>query len=357
MNKDWLKNKKILIPVIIAAVIVVLAGGGFAYYSSSLGAVSSKDEPVVFVVNAGETTDVVLDHLKEEGLIKNTTMAKLYVKLHGLNDIKAGNFSLNRSLNTKEILAILNSTEAAKDDQVIITFKEGMWAKDVAALIESKMGIPKEELLKLWNDDTYLKTLMKTYPFLNDDILNTQYKVKLEGYLFPETYSFKKDADAKEITETFLKHFANIYDKYKSDIDASGYRVQEIVTLASVVQYEAAHKSDMDMIAGVFYNRLDQGMMLQSSVTVCYSLYDDLTSADDCEVNADIDSPYNTYLHEGLPIGPILNPGEEAIDAVLHPKKNDYLYFVADIYGDGAVHYARTLAEHEANIDKYNLRK
>lgn len=133
--------------------------------------------------------------------------------------------------------------------------------------------------------------------------------------------------------------------------------MQELITFASIVQYEASTKTDMEMIAGVFQNRMKLGMSLDSSVTVCYVLYDDMTSGEDCEVNTHIDSPYNTYKNAGLPIGPILNPGAAAIDAVLHPKDNDYLYFVADIYGDGKVYYAKTLQEQEANIDKYNLRK
>lgn len=357
MNKEVFKNKKVLIPVIIAVVVLVLGVGGFTYYSSSLGAVSSSKDPVVFEVKTGETSETILANLKANNLIKNTTMAKLYMKMNGLSDMKAGNFSIDRSMSTKEILEILNDTTKAKDEQVQITFKEGMWAKDVASEVESKLGVSKDELLTLWNDDTYLSELMKSYPFLTKDILNSQYRVKLEGYLFPETYTFKKDATAKEVTITFLDHFGTIYDKYKNEISKSGYSVQEIVTLSSVVQYEAAKKSDMDMIAGVFYNRLKQNMPLQSSVTVCYALYDNLTSSDDCEIQTDINSPYNTYQVSGLPIGPILNPGEEAIHAVLNPKDSEYLYFVADIYGDGTVYYAKTLNEQEANIDKYGLRK
>ena len=111
------------------------------------------------------------------------------------------------------------------------------------------------------------------------------------------------------------------------------------------------------MIAGVFFNRLDKDMMLQSSVTVCYALYDDLTSGEDCEVNPDIDSLYNTYKYKGLPIGPILNPGEDAIQAVLHPTKSDYLYFVADVYGDGKVHYAKSYEEQLQNQEKFHLNK
>ena len=124
-----------------------------------------------------------------------------------------------------------------------------------------------------------------------------------------------------------------------------------------MVQYEASTKKDMELVAGVFYNRLKKGMKLESSVTVCYALYDDLTSGEDCEIQYNIDSPYNTYKNEGLPVGPILNPGEDAIAAVLHPEKSDYLYFVADIYGDGKVYYAKTYDEQLKNQEKFNLNK
>lgn len=357
MKNNLLQQKKIMVIAILISIIVVLGIGGCLFYTSNLKAVSSNKNDVVFEVRAGETSDIVLVNLKEEKLIKNPTIAKLYMKFHGLTDIKAGFFSISSSMDTKEIVAILNDNSEAKAKQVRITFKEGMWAKNMATLIEEKMGVSKDELLSLWNDDTYLKEQISVYPFLSEEILNSQFKVKLEGYLFPETYTFKKDASAKDITKTFLDHFQTVYDTYATQIKSSTYSTQEIITLASMVQYEAATKKDMDLVAGVFFNRLAIDMPLQSSVTVCYSLYDKMKSADDCEVNSDIDSPYNTYLHNGLPIGPILNPGEDAIRAVLYPQASDYLYFVADIYGDGSVHYATTLAEHEANVDKYNLRK
>lgn len=355
--KNRLQNKKIMIAVVVIAIIVVLGIGSFVFYSINLNPVSSKSDTVSFEVKQGDTTSTVIARLKENNLIKNTTVTKLYVKFHGLNDVKAGNFLMDRSWDTAKILAILNDPSKAATDQVKITFKEGMWAKDVAKLLDEKLGIPRKELLALWNNDTYLKELMKSYPYLTKEILNKDYKVKLEGYLFPETYTFKKDADAKEVTKIFLDHFYTVYKKYETDIKKSKMRVQEIITLASMVQYEASTKKDMDMIAGVFYNRLNQNMPLDSSVTVCYALYDDMKSGEDCEVNTQIKSPYNTYRKTGLPIGPILNPGEDAIHAVLNPKKNDYLYFVADIYGNGSVHYSKTLAQQEANIDKYNLRK
>jgi UPF0755 protein len=109
---------------------------------------------------------------------------------------------------------------------------------------------------------------------------------------------------------------------------------------------------DMRLIAGVFYNRLRINMPLQASPTVCYSLYE-FESWLECERRTSIDSPYNTYVYRGLPVGPILNPSEMAITATLNPQPTDYLYFMADVYGDGTIYFAKTLAEHEANVNKY----
>ena len=127
------------------------------------------------------------------------------------------------------------------------------------------------------------------------------------------------------------------------------------MTLASMVQFEGKTAGDMRTIAGVFQNRIDQHYRLQSSVTVCYALYE-YDSWLDCEMNADIDSPFNTYVIDGYPIGPIDNPGLDAIKAVLEPEQTDYMYFIADVYGDGTVYFASTYEEHCENIDKYLTR-
>ena len=158
----------------------------------------------------------------------------------------------------------------------------------------------------------------------------------------------EKDDSIDDITRILLDRFDVMYKENKKAFEKSGYSVQQVMSLASVVQFEASSKKDMETIAGVSYNRLEQGMKLQSSVTVCYALYDDFNDPQDCETNAEVESPYNTYLNEGLPIGPILNPGEEAIKAVLSPKHTDYLFFAADIYNkvDGKVHYSKTYEEH-----------
>ena len=351
------RNKKLWIIAGAIAIVLVIIIGGILYYNSQLKAVSKQKDEVIFEIKQGEPQPEILKSLEKENLIKNADMAKICLKLNGLSDMKYGIFKLDRSWDTKQILETLNDATKAKQNETMITFKEGMWAKDVALTLEKELGVSSKELISLWNDDAYLNTLIQKYPFLTKDILNENVRVKLESYLFPETYVFSKKATPEQITETFLDHFLTIYQKYEKDIKESGQSIHDIIKLASMVQYEASTKKDMELVAGVFYNRLKKGMKLESSVTVCYALYDDLTSGEDCEIQYNIDSPYNTYKNEGLPVGPILNPGEDAIAAVLHPEKSDYLYFVADIYGDGKVYYAKTYDEQLKNQEKFNLNK
>lgn len=335
--------------VIITIIIILIIF--FSVFKMNTSPISSKSEEVIFEVVEGDTLDSIVSRLEDEDIIKSASFAKISAKMNGTDGFIVGQFKLNKSWNSDKIISYLTVQKNVVLDEVMITFREGIWAKEIAGLIEEKIGVKADTLLALWNDDTYLKTLIEKYDFLDESILNSDYRVKLEGFLFPETYSFKKDASAEEITTIFLDHFQNEYDEIKKDVDKSDMSIHDIITLASVVQYESKSEEDMKMIAGVFYNRLNQSMPLQSSVTVCYAMYE-YDSWEECEVNTDIDSPYNTYQHAGLPIGPILNPGADAINAVLQPKSHDYLYFIADINnvkneGSGTVYYSKTHDEHQ----------
>lgn len=348
-----IKNKGVLIALIVAVAVVISVLCSFLFYQISLQPVSSQSDIVTFEVAEGDSANGIIARLAEEDIIKNELGAKIYVKLNGLHEMKAGQFQLDRAWNCGDILRYLNDSSNAASEQVRITIPEGTWAKDIAAKIEAQLGIPAAEMIALWNDDAYLTELINRYDFLDESILNDQTRVKLEGYLYPETYQFDRDATKESITETFLDQFAIVYDQIKDDIAESGKSMHDVITLASLVQYEASKVEDMKLIAGVFGNRLINYMKLESSVTVCYALYEEYEHAEDCEVNANVDSPYNTYLYDGLPIGPILNPGMDAITAVLHPTPSNYLFFMADIYGDGTVYYAETLEEHEANVERF----
>ena len=338
---------------VLIGVVLVLILGCFTCYHYAISAVGT-DRSIEFTIESGETTNVVLQNLEVEGLIRSSFIAKLYIKLNGNVNLKAGTYDLNGYMNTASILATLSDASAAHKNDIKITFIEGDWCKHIANKIAAVTSVSEEELLTLWNDEDYIRSLMIDYPFLTESIFNPNSRYLLEGYLMPNTYYFNPNWDENQITRRILDQSLAIYNKYANQIAASELSIHEIYTLASIVQYEASKVEDMKLVAGVFYNRLNIDMALQSSVTVCYAI--DKDKDDDwkkCEVNPTFNSPYNTYQVKGLPPGPILNPGEYAIESVLNATASNYFYFMADVYGDGKVYYSETYAQHKAYVDKY----
>lgn len=346
------KRKLKIIPVILlfSAVLVIAALG---FFKLSLGPVGD-DIHSEFTVVKGDTVNSVLSRLEEEGLISSKLAAKVYVKLSSDVSLKAGTYDLDGYMDVKTILATLSDASKAHSEDVYVTIIEGEWVKHIAASMANYFDVTEEELLTLWNDEDYVRSLMSDYPFLTEEIFNEDSRFLLEGYLMPNTYAFKKDSDADEITRRFLDQTLSVYNKYQDEIAASDLSIHELFTLSSIVQYEAGKVEDMKLIAGVFYNRIAAGMKLQSSVTVCYAL--DMEKDDDwknCETNPEYPSMYNTYWVKGLPPGPILNPGEAALEATLNPTDSEYYYFLADVYGDGTVYYSKTYDQHLAYKRKY----
>lgn len=324
-------------------------------YQNAQKPVQKESEEVVFTVNYGDSLKAVTSQLEKENLIKDEKMAYYFAKFNHLDEVKAGDYTLNKNMTTKEIFEILNDSSQAIVNDTSVTIIEGDWAKDIAKKISAVTNVSADELLSLWSDETYIRSLIERYPFITEDVFNPNIRIPLEGYLAPNTYRFYQETTPTEVTEKILDQSLAVYQKYENEFKQSSYSIHELYTLASIIQYEAGKIEDMKMIAGVFYNRLNIDMPLQSSATVCYAI--DLDKENDdwigCEVNGDFESPYNTYKYAGLPPGPIFNAGEDAFDAVLHPTDNDYYYFLADVYGDGAIHYARTLDEHLVNQEKY----
>lgn len=357
-KKRHTKRKGLFAIGILAVVLVLGFGvlGGLIWYKTGLDPAGASEEKIAVVVEEGETLDSLLAKLKEKGLIRSEAAAKVYSFFHR-QPRYAGVFELTPAMGTPAIFNEVASPAKAHVSYAAVMIPEGTWAKDIARILaEALPQLNADELLRLWNDNAYIETLAQTYPFLDPAVLeNDQYFVKLEGYLFPDTYHIDFNMNEDQVTRMFLDQFNVIYQQYKPEIEASGYTLQEILTLASVIQFESGIVSEMPDISGVLHNRLNTGMPLQSSVTVCYALYDRFTSPDQCETEYTIESPYNTYLHSGLPIGPILNPGQDAIAAALHPAANDYLFFVSDIHGDGKTYFARTYEEHLANMDRFHL--
>ena len=340
--------------ILLAVLAAVLAFGVITVqYRRNLRPAQSVSQEVLFTVQPGDTLRSVGNRLEEEGIIRDAGAFYRFGKSAGLTDLKTGDYIIDPSMDPETILKILTDPTQALTDEVNVTIVEGDWAKHAAKKIAGRTTGSADDRLRLWNDESYIRSLMDRYPFLTEEIFNDQIRIKLEGYLAPETYRFFRDTTPEAVTEKMLDQTLSVFNAYRDEILASGLSIHELYTLASIVQYEAGKPEDMKMIAGVFYNRLNIGMMLQSSVTVCYSI--DIEQDDNwwaCEVNSDYESPYNTYKYAGLPPGPIENPGRDAIEAVLHPTPSNYLFFMADVK-TGTVYYAETLEEHNANVRKY----
>ncbi|NLZ75674.1 MAG: endolytic transglycosylase MltG [Erysipelotrichia bacterium] len=347
------KNKtKVILIVILAFLIAVSSGFAFVYktYLNGLKPTSEVSESTAFVVDEGITMDELINKLYEEGFIKDVKVAKVYVKLNKINDYYAGNFILDKNMGVKIIFDTLSDVNKAYRDEVSVTIPDGSWAKDAAAYIAEKTNLTAEEILHKWNEVDYIYKLIDKYEFLTEDVFKSEH-CYLEGYIYPETYSFYTNTTVEQVTEKILDHQNVIYQKYKEQIANSGFTVHEIYTLASVILFEVSNEEDMYLVSSVFHNRLKDGWKLQSSVTICYALYN-YDSWIDCETNPHIDSAYNTYRVEGLPIGPVSNTNEMALKATLNPAKSNYYFFVNNIR-TGKAYFAETYEQHQRNVRKH----
>lgn len=318
--------------------------------------VSKTSELISFEVVQGDSSKDILVKLRSENLIRSQFFTKVKQVLMGRPKMYVGTYHLNRNWSAGDILSHMNKmTNVDGAHTVKILLKEGFWAKDMAQVISESTTVSKETLLETWNDREYVSQLVSTYEHLPQELLNNDSaRILLEGYLYPDTYDFYRETTPEAITEKILDNGLKKYLELKDDMAKAPLNHHEMVTLASIVEYEANKDDDLKLVAGVFLNRLAIDMKLQSSVTVCYSIYD-YTDWKECEsaANNQIDSPYNTYRHPGLPPGPILNPSNRALKAVLNPTPSKYLFFIADVYGDGTVYYSETFEQHQKYIDKY----
>lgn len=351
-------TKKILGGLLLLCVIAVV--GFMLLFNINTQSVTKDSQTVLFNVNEGDTMSSVIDRLADEGIVRSSFFTKIKAKLGHHSELFEGQFVLDKSWDVEHILNYLERPSYVDDKtgSVTITLVEGSWAKDMAKKISAVTNTKAERFLELWNDPKYIESLMSQYEVLSKDLLeNKDAKVLLEGYLYPDTYEFNVNNSEEEITERLIANGNDKYQNYKDKISTLNLTPYELFSLASIVEYEAPGYENMRDVAGVFINRLNQGMKLESSVTICYALYE-FDDWDDCEsmTNNQIDSPYNTYRYEGITPGPILNPSESAIEAVLNYSHHDYLFFVANVKADkndpdyGKIYYSKTFEEHDERV-------
>ncbi len=343
-------NKKILAVIIAAAAAILLLIVGLIVYNSGIGpADSSDDEPITVEIPSGSGAMDIINILDENGLVKNKTMAGIHVRIGGYDSMQANTYIFSKDMGLKEILTAINTGDFNYLSKNQITIIEGSTIPQAAESVGSKINVSADDLIALWSDSEYLQTLIDKYWFLTDDILQDGIMYPLEGYLYPETYIITDtNATAEEVTEMILDHTDSMLSQRRESIEASGWTVHQFLSLASVVESESLFDEDRPKIAGVFINRLEAGMPLQSDITVLYALQEkkvDVTYAD-----LEVDSPYNTYKYTGLPIGPVSAVSSRGMDDTLNYEGSDYLYFFAK--EDGTVIYSKTYEEHEQAVSE-----
>ena len=287
------------------------------------------------IVQRGATFRRIAEQLAQAGVVKNATAFRLYAKLrHADTDVHAGEFSFPPHQTTVQVLDQLQSGGAQIAKWV--TIPEGFTAKQIAQRLQ---------------EDGFGNASVFERAFMHDTTVAAgQRTVNLEGYLFPSTYLIPIGATPQTVERIFITQFQReLPPDAAAKAAAHHLTVPQVVTLASLIEREAKAPDERPLMAGVYYNRLRLGMPLEVDASIEYALaqHHSIITYRDLKVN----SPYNTYLHQGLPPTPIANPGLPSIQAALNPHPSDFLYYVYK--GNGHHAFAKTLAEQDANIAKY----
>lgn len=346
-----MKAKNVIMVIIILIILGVI--GLVVWYNSSISAVNKDDKTKIQVeIPIGSTSDSIAKILEDKGLIKNKIAFKLYVKLNKVDNLQAGKYDLYKSMNVNEITKTLQTGKLYVENQLAITFIEGKNINWFANKIEETTNNKKEDVYELLENEDYIDSLIEKYWFLEDTIKDENIYYPLEGYLCPNTYFFEsKDVTVEEIFETLLNQTEKVLNKYKEDIEESDYSVHEILTIASIIETEGIFPEDRKDISSVIYNRLAIKMAIQSDVTTYYASKVEIGERDLYMSELNAYNPYNTRgprMEGKLPIGPIANVSENAIEAALNPNDTEYIFFVAD--KNGKVYFNKTSEEHSNTI-------
>lgn len=316
--------------------------------SGDLTSPAGKDDaPVLFTIEPGESLNAIANRLQSEKLIKDPDLFKRYLQYNGLDaSIEAGDFELKQTMNIQQIATALQEGRIA---ELNVRIPQGKRLEEIAAAVAKDVPVDAAELLALMQDANRWKT---EFEFLND----LPAGATLEGYIFPDTYSLPRDkVTARDVVLTALRNFdRNVTPQMRADLRAGGRTLYDAIRLASIVEREAGVEQDRPTIAGVYFNRLNDGMALDADPTIQYGLgntrdpntwWPQITQED----YQGVQSPYNTYLNPGLPPSPIANPALASIQAAIYPEGHDFYFFRTSCANDGTHVFARTLDEQIAN--------
>lgn len=332
--------------IILIVLIVIAAGIGYGW--NAMQPTATSDQVVPYTLKQGTSTATVADELAQNGLIKSAFAFKVYLKMKSEgSEFKAGDYEFTPGLTYDQIISKLDNAEVVVPKTMKFTIPEGYTVTQIADKLSEAGYVDRDAFMKLVDDPSSLKLAQELKVPTGDGILHP-----LEGYLFPATYDLPIESTESDIIANMLlatRTKLRSIDNLDAQLKERNLTVHQLLTEASLVEREVVVPAERAQVAGVIDNRLKQKMKLQIDATVQYALgkqkdrllYSDLK----------IDSPYNTYLHEGLPPGPIANPGLDAIKAALAPEASEYLYYVTKKDGTGGHLFAKTYQEHLKNIE------
>ena len=345
------RRKKIFSTLLLFLICIGLCLGAFQFFRSLMmpsnpGVATDVGEDVAVTIPKGASTSDIAEILKEKDLIKSVFRFKLESKLNNYDGtFQQGNYTLNTSMTHQQIMELLQKGgEAEETYQLVIP--EGFTVDKIAQRLQEQDIMTAEEFINEVNTGEF------DYEFLKDLPTSTERRYRLEGYLFPATYTLYDGVTAHELIDKMLQRFEIEYTQnIQEDLEQSEHTLDEIVIIASIIEAEIQVPEERPRAAGVIRNRLEQGMKLQIDATVLYA--QGTTKDRVMESDLEYSSPYNTYQVEGLPIGPISNPGSAALEAALHPEDNNYIYYVVEKYGSSNHVFTETYEEFIQARDNY----
>ena len=366
------KEKKSHVKAFVISFLVFLtllsAGGyfGYQYVVDSLLPIDANSKKYVTVqIPDGSNVQEIGTTLEKAGLVKHGLIFSFYAKYKNYTDLKAGYYNLQKSMSTEDLLKELQKGGTDEPQEPVLatlTIPEGYTIDQIAQAVGQLQGDFKEPLtadafLAKVQDENFISQEVAKYPSLLESLPTKESgaRYRLEGYLFPATYSIKESTTVESLIDEMLAAMDKNLSPYYSTIKSKNLTVNELLTIASLVEKEGAKTDDRKLIAGVFYNRLNLGMPLQSNIAILYAqgkLGQKISLADDAGIDTSIDSPYNVYTNLGLMPGPVDSPSLDAIESSINQTKSENLYFVADVT-DGKVYYASNKEEHDRNVAEH----
>ena len=367
------RTAKRIVAVVMSLVVVFFLATctfGFFWVKSSLEPINTEAKKTIQVeIPEGSSTKEIANILFENDLIKNATVFNYYSKIKSYNNYQSGFYNLSQSMSVDDLAKALqeSGTPTAQEEpagKVLIV--EGYTLTQIANSVTlnaktddktDKTPFTSEEFLATVTNQEFIDRMVATYPnlFASLPAADSGVIYRLEGYLFPAVYDYYDDATIEDLVEQMISTTDARLQPYYEAIANKNLTVNEVLTLASLVEKEGSTDEDRRNIASVFFNRLNTEMPLQSNIAILYAqgkLGEETTLAEDTNIDTSIESPYNIYWRAGLMPGPVDSPSLSAIEAVLNANATDYYYFVADVT-TGTVYFANTIEEHDQNVATY----